>query len=232
MLKSFSQRKTAPKWYCQFHLSDYLTLLHIPFSLILMACVVIGATMAPELFIHRLVLAMIAIFCGLQGAHFLDEIKGHPWNTKISDRKLYTIGFSFIGIGAAIGIYLSLTVSLLLIPFIAAIIFFPIAYSLELWQEKFHNPFWYGISGGFLVSFGSYFLQDQRITVPALLMSVAMGIQGKHLLILYQGTKSDNTRDISWISLKRSMLVLTFTALALLAMRLTQGHEELKGFLP
>ena len=221
MIKSVSQSKTAPQWYCQFHISDYMTLLHIPFSAFLMACVVIGASMASELHIDRLILALIAVFCGLQGSHFLDELKGHPWNTKISNQMLYTIGFLCISIGAAIGIYLSLTVSLLLIPFIAAIIFFPIAYSLELWQEKFHNPFWFGISGGFLVCYGSYFLQDPTISAHALLMSVAVGIQAKYLLILYEGTKSDPTRDISWNSLKGIVFVWIFLALALLVMRLS-----------
>ena len=220
MIKCFSQTLTAPQWYRQFHVSDYTTLLHIPFSIILMSCVAIGATMAPNLSLNRLALSLIAVFCGLQAAHFLDEVKGHPWNTHISDRKLYTIAFSFLSIGVIIGIYLSITVSLILTPFILAIIFFPIAYSLELWQEKFHNFFWYGISGGFLVSLGSSLLQDQTLTMPALLMAVAIGIHGKYLLILYQGTKSNATREISWTLLKGNVLVLMFTASALLATKL------------
>jgi hypothetical protein len=177
--------------------------------------------MAPKLSLSRLTLSLIAVFCGLQGAHFLDEVKGRPWNTHISNRKLYTIAFTFLSVGAAIGIYLSVTVSLLLTPFVLSLIFFPIAYSLELWQEKFHNPFWYGISGGFLVSLGSSLLQDQTLTAPAALMAVAIGVHGKYLLLLYQGTKSDTTRELSWTMLKGNVLVLVFTALALLTTKLT-----------
>lgn len=221
MIKSVTQRITAPEWYRQFHFSDYMTLLHIPFSLILLSCVVIGATMAPKVSLHRLTLSLIAVFCALQGTHFLDEVKGHPWNTQISDRKLYTIASLFLTLAATIGLYLSITVSFLLLPFILVIIFFPIAYSLELWQEKFHTPFWYAISGGFLLSLGSSLLQDQALSLPALLMAIAIGIHGYFLLLLYQGTKSEATREISWTMLKGNVFFLLFFASALLATRIS-----------
>lgn len=219
MVKGISQEKTAPEWYKKFHISDHMTLLHLPFSGIVMAFVVIGATMANEVHINRLILALMGVFSALQSSHYLDEIKGHPWNTKISDRLLYLTGFAFLAIGAAIGIYLSLTVSLLIAIFILPALFFPVAYSLELWKDKFHNPLWFGVSWGALTYLGSYFLQSLTINLVAIIMSIAIGIQSAYILILYEGTKIEKTRNISWNVLKGTVLLWIFIALAMLAMK-------------
>jgi hypothetical protein len=215
MIKGVNQRDKAAKWYRRFHVSDYVTLLHLPFSTVVLDFAVIGAVMAQTVLFDRLILTSIGVFFAHQGSHYLDEIKGHHWNTKIPNRILYGLSFLFLAVGAAIGVYLSLTVSFLLSIFIIPLIFFPTSYSLELWNDKFHRPIWFGVSCA-LICIGSFFLQTLTVSLVSLLMAVAIGIQGTYIIILYEATKKDKTRALAWNALKGIVLLWTFVALALL----------------
>lgn len=216
-----SQRKNAAKWYSRFGVSDVMTLVHVPFSSIVMSFVVVGAAMSETLHLDRLALALAAVFLALQGAHFLDETKGHHWGTKLSTRTLMLTGLVLLAAGAVLGVYLSLTVNALLLLFLFPMVFFPLAYNLELWKEKFHNPLWFGVSWGALVCLGSFFLQSSSITVFSVLMSTAIGIQSAYILVLYEKTKEEKVRELSWRILKGTVVVWNLIALAMLLARLT-----------
>jgi hypothetical protein len=216
-----SQRKNAAKWYSRFGVSDVMTLLHVPFSSIVMSFVVVGAAMSETLHLDRLVLALAAVFLALQGAHFLDETKGHHWGTKLSTRTLMLMGLALLAAGAVLGVYLSLTVNALLLLFLFPMVFFPLAYNLELWKEKFHNPLWFGVSWGALVCLGSFFLQSGSITAFSVLISTAIGIQSAYILVLYEKTKEEKVRELSWRILKGTVVVWNLIALAMLLARLT-----------
>lgn len=180
---------------------------------------VFGATTAKTVYPDRLVLSALGVFFALQGAHFLDEIKGHHWSTKISDKTLYISGFTFLGIGAFVGIYLAWTVNLWILAFVPPLIFFPIAYNLEIWKEKFHNTLWFGISWGGLVYLGSYYLQSSTIDLFSILTSVAIGINSASILMLYEGTKTEKTRALAWNVLKGLVLFWNLIALAMLTLK-------------
>jgi hypothetical protein len=100
--------------------------------------------------------------------------------------------------------------------FILPLIFFPISYGLELWDDKFHRPLGFGVSCA-LVYIGSYFLQTLTISLFSLLMSVAIGIQGTYIIILHEATKKNQTRALAWDVLKGIVLLWTFVALSMLA---------------
>jgi len=219
MIKGVSQREKAASWYRKFHVSDYVTLLHLPFSAAVVAFAVIGAAMAPDVYVGRLIPAVVAVFLAHQGSHYLDEIKGHPWGTMIPDSSLYAIGFSFLAVAMAIGIYLSLTVSLFLLAFMAAMIFFPISYGLELWRDRFHGPLSFGLSGA-LVCLGSFYLQSLTVTGFSVIMSAAIGVQSMYIIILYEKTKVEETRTLAWGVLKGIVVMWIFIALAFVMMRL------------
>jgi hypothetical protein len=189
MSRTCLQRRDAAGWYGRFGFSDFTALLHLPFVSVAMAFVIIGAALSTAFFVDRLLLAMLAVFFAMQGSHFLDETKGHHWGTKFSNKNLLTAGFCFLFVAATIGVYLSLTVSLLLFLFLAPMIFFPVAYNLELWNSKFHNPLWFSLSWGTLVLLGSFFLQSTQITLVAVLMSAAVGVQSAAIFTLYESTK-------------------------------------------
>lgn len=215
MIKGVSQREKAAKWYRKFHFSDYTTLLHLPFSSVVLDFAVIGAVMAQTVYVDRLVLTAVGVFFAHQGSHYLDEIKGHHWNTKIPNNVLYGLSALFLAVGAVIGVYLSVTVSYLLSLFIIPLIFFTISYSLELWNDRFHQPLWFGVSCA-LVCIGSFFLQTMTVSLFSLFMAVAIGIQGTYIIILYEATKKSQTRALAWNALKGIVLLWNFVALAML----------------
>ena len=67
--------------------------------------VVIGAALAPELPVNRLVWGLIAFALALGvGAHALDELHGHPLRTAIPDKVLIALAVVSIGAAAAIGV--------------------------------------------------------------------------------------------------------------------------------
>ncbi len=214
MIKGVVQRDKSAKWYRRFHVSDYAVLLHLPFSSVVLAFVVIGAMMAQHIYFERLLLAMVGVFLAHQGSHYLDEIKGRHWKTVIPNRTLYALSFLFLITGAIIGIYLAFTVTLLIALFIIPMVFFPMSYSLELWNDRFHGPLWFGISCA-CVCVGSFFLQTLTISLFAMLMSIAVGIQGTYIIILYEATKSNKTRALAWNTLKGIVVLWNLIALSM-----------------
>ena len=217
--KNASQRETAAGWYRRFHLTDYVTLLHLPFAATLISFAIIGSAMAPSLDFGRMAMALVAVFFAHQGSHYLDETRGHPWNTKIPNSTLYALGFLFLAIGVAAGIYLLFSVSLILVFFFIPLVFFPIAYSMELWKGRFHSPLSFGISGA-LVCLGSYFLQSLGISPASVLMSAAICIQCIYIIVLYEKTKEGMTRNLAWSTLKAIILIWLFIAASFLLMKI------------
>ena len=71
---------------------DYVTLLHVPYTLWHLSYVVIGAALAPVWLPGRLgaTLAAFALALGI-GAHALDELRGRPLATQIPDRVLWLL---------------------------------------------------------------------------------------------------------------------------------------------
>jgi len=63
---------------------DYVTLLHLPYTLWHLSYVAIGAALVPELAANRLLwgLGAFALALGV-GAHALDELRGRPLQTEI-----------------------------------------------------------------------------------------------------------------------------------------------------
>ncbi len=217
--KTDLQRKTAASWYRRFHFSDYAVLLHLPFSTVVLDFVVIGALLVQPIYVDRLILAAVGVFLAHQGSHYLDETKGRHWSTSISTRTLYILSLVLLITGAAIGIYLALSVSLWIAVFIIPMAFFPIAYSLEFWNGRFHGPIWFGVSCA-LVVLGSFFLQTLTLSLFSVLMSLAAGVQGTYIIILYEATKKDDTRALAWNTLKGIVLIWNLIALSLIAYRL------------
>src|SRR3954449_13289605 len=88
---------------------DYLTLLHPPYTLWHLSYVAIGAALAPGLTADRLLIALAAFFLAVGiGAHALDELHGHPLQTRISNRTLIALSVLSIGGAVALGLYASI----------------------------------------------------------------------------------------------------------------------------
>jgi hypothetical protein len=128
---------------------DFVTILHPPYTAWHLSYVALGAAAAPELHPDRLWAALGAFFLAVGiAAHTLDELRGHPLRTRLSDRTL-AVGAGVALAGAvAIGIAGLFAVSWTLLPFIAVGAFAVLAYNLELFGGRFHTDFWFAAAWG------------------------------------------------------------------------------------
>jgi hypothetical protein len=149
---------------------DWVTLLHPPYTVWHLSYVVIGAALAPELRVSRLLLALAAFFLAVGlGAHALDELNGHPLGPRLSDRTLAGVAAGSIGGAVAIGAYASLAWTPWLAPFVAAGGFLVVAYNLELAGGRFHSDLWFAVTWGALPLLATYLAVAERLDwAPAL----------------------------------------------------------------
>ena len=128
---------------------DYVTLLHLPYTLWHLSYVAIGAALVPDLEAERLLwgLAAFALALGV-GAHALDELHGRPLHTEIPRLVLIWLAAASLIAAVAIGIGAALAWTLWLLPFVAAGAFLVPAYALELLGGLFHTDLWFGLAWG------------------------------------------------------------------------------------
>src|SRR2546425_6001132 len=84
---------------------DYVTLLHPPYTAWHLSYVAIGAAAAPHLNGLRLGASVAAFFFAVGlAAHALDELKGRPLGTRISDRALRLIAGVALAAAVLLGV--------------------------------------------------------------------------------------------------------------------------------
>jgi hypothetical protein len=106
-------------------------------------------------------------------AHALDELKGRPLGTRLSDGTLTALAGAGLAGGVAIGIAGAITVSPLLIPLVAIGAFLALAYNLELFGGRFHNDTWFALAWGGFPAFTGYFACGLAIRPAGLLVAGA-----------------------------------------------------------
>jgi hypothetical protein len=128
---------------------DVVTILHPPYTAWHLSYVALGAAAAPVLHPERLWAAMGAFFLAVGvAAHALDELRGRPLRTRLSDTTLAVA--AGVGLAGAVGIGIAglFVVSWTLLPFVAAGAFAVLAYNLELFGGRFHTDFWFAAAWG------------------------------------------------------------------------------------
>jgi hypothetical protein len=152
---------------------DYVTLLHLPYTAWHLAYVAIGASLAPDLEVERLVAALVAFFLALGvGAHALDELNGRPLGTRISQRTLVGLAAVSIAGAVAIGLAAAAAWTLWLLPFVAAGSFLVLAYNLELFGGAFHSDLWFGLAWGSFPVLTAYLVAAEELAPEALLAAL------------------------------------------------------------
>src|SRR5215211_3891696 len=112
---------------------DLVTILHPPYTAWHLSYVALGAAAAPQLHPIRLWAALGAFFLAVGiAAHALDELRGHPLRTRLSDRTLAVLAAVALAGAVGIGIAGLFVVSASLAPLVAAGAFGVLAYNLEL----------------------------------------------------------------------------------------------------
>jgi hypothetical protein len=147
---------------------DYVSLLHAPYTLWHLSYVAIGAALAPELHVDRLLWTLLAFGLALGiGAHALDELRGRPLGTQIPERVLVGMAAASVATAAAIGIGAALAWTLWLLPAVAFGAFVVVAYNLELFGGRFHSDAWFALSWGAFPLLTAYLAAAERLAPEA-----------------------------------------------------------------
>ena len=155
-------------------LRDWWTLLHPPYTLWHLSYVAIGAATAAEVDLYRLGMSLLGFFLGVGlAAHALDELRGRPLGTSISDRVLQGLAIVSLAGASAVGVVGIVQVSAWLAAFIAAGTFLVVAYNLELFGGMFHSDLWFAVAWGGFPALTGAFAQDGRLEAEAVLVAGA-----------------------------------------------------------
>jgi hypothetical protein len=153
---------------------DWWTLLHPPYTVWHLSYVAIGAATAAQVDLYRLGMSLLGFFLGVGlAAHSLDELRGRPLGTSISDRALQALAIVSLAGAAAVGIVGVVQVSAWLAVFIAAGAFLVVAYNLELLGGSFHSDLWFAIAWGGFPALTGAFAQEGKLEIAAVLVAGA-----------------------------------------------------------
>ena len=156
---------------------DYVTLLHVPYTLWHLSYVVIGAALAPLWLPGRLGVALVAFALGLGvGAHALDELRGRPLATAIPGRVLSLLGAVSIAAAVGLGIAAAIVWWPWLLAFVAFGGFIVVAYNLELFGGAFHSDLWFALAWGSLPLLSAYAVAAEAVTRVAVAGAVFAGL--------------------------------------------------------
>lgn len=169
---------------------DFVSLLHIPYTLWHLAYVSIGAALAPELD-WRVFAGTIAAFgIGLGiGAHALDEVKSRPLGTGFSDRTLWLLGYGAMGVTFAIAAVGASEVSPWVYAWAAAGVLLAVGYALE-WPAV-HTDLGFALAWGAFPVVVGYWAQTRELSLSVVVVSMAAV-----LLSLAQRTLSTPARFV------------------------------------
>ena len=153
---------------------DFVTILHPPYTAWHLSYVAIGAAAAPRLNGARLGASVAAFFFAVGlSAHALDELKGRPLGTSISDRGLRAIAGVGLVVAVSMGAAGAVSVTPWLYAFVSFGIFIVLAYNLEMFGGRFHSDLWFAVSWGAFPALTGYFAQAETVRWPAILVAVA-----------------------------------------------------------
>jgi hypothetical protein len=151
---------------------DAVTLLHPPYTLWHLSYVVLGAAVAPAVHVDRLLAALGAFFLAVGiSAHALDELHGRPLGTRLPRRLLVALAAGGLAGALGIGLAGAATISLTLLPFVAAGGFLVVAYNLELFGGRFHDDAWFAAAWGAFPAFTSYWANGLSLHAAGVLVA-------------------------------------------------------------
>ena len=151
---------------------DYVTLLHLPYTLWNVAYVALGASLAPVFHTNRMLWTMAAFALALGvAAHALDELNGRPLQTRIPGWTLWTLAVCSLGGACAIGIGAASAWGWGLLGFVAVGAVIVPAYNLEWFGGAIHNAWGLAIAWGAFPVLTSYYAQAQTLRAEAFLVA-------------------------------------------------------------
>ena len=157
-------------------LGDFVTLLHVPYTMWHLSYVAIGAAMAPRIDTWHLVGTLLAFVFGLGiGAHALDELHDRPLSTRLSPRTLRMLGWGGLAAGGAIGIAGSVVISPVALAWAAAGVLLAAAYALE-WSRRVHSTIGFALAWGAFPVLVGYWAQTESLSLAVAVVAVAAAV--------------------------------------------------------
>jgi hypothetical protein len=149
---------------------DYITVLHLPYTLWNLSYVALGAAIAPQFHTGRMLWTMAAFALALGvAAHMLDELNGRPLKTRIGGGTLIGLSVLSLAGACAIGVWAAFAWGFGLLAFVAVGAFVVPAYSLEWFGGHLHNAWGLALSWAAFPVLTAYFAQAQTIRPEAVL---------------------------------------------------------------
>lgn len=160
---------------------EFWTMLHLPYTLMVLSFVVVGAAVAPHISWTVLAVTLVAYFLGLGiGAHLLDQLPGmgsryvRHWPTWA----LWTGGLLSIGAAVGIGIYGAIYLkSWGLVVLVGVQTVCAFGYPLApVFKGYLHRDSVFALSWGALPFLTSFYVQTLTITLAALLLAATFAL--------------------------------------------------------
>ena len=153
---------------------EYVTLLHLPFTVWHLSYVVLGAAIAPVLHPDRLAWTCLAFFLGVGlAAHALDELHDRPLRSRIPEGVLVGIAGTSLATAILIGGYAAVAIAMWAIPFVLFGGILVLAYNLEWSGGRFHSGLWFGLAWGAFPALTGYWANAERLDLEAFLIAGA-----------------------------------------------------------
>src|SRR5215210_9020399 len=158
----------------------FVGLLFLPYTGMCVSFAIIGSMLASEIAWDRVgAIALIYTLALGISAHVADSLgskKTKPWGSYFNKVQLLTIMVATLTAAYAIGLYYIV----LFVPLLAVIAvlegFFLFTYNYELWDNLFHNDFWFAVSWGSLPLLAGYIIQTNSISILALSAACLTGL--------------------------------------------------------
>jgi hypothetical protein len=162
---------------------ELYTILHLPYTSMVLSYVLIGAALSPRVYPERLSLALLAYFLGLGlSAHALNELNARHWGKALGKRELEAlflvplVGALSIGAYGMFVLYAAsgaLLAPLVLLGFIVLETFFLFAYNTDFSGGIFHSDVAFAFSWAALPTIISYYVNALTLAIVPVLMSLA-----------------------------------------------------------
>jgi hypothetical protein len=147
-----------------------VTLLHPPYTAWHLSYVAIGAALAPQFHLNRLLWALASFFLAMGvAAHALDELKGRPLRTAIPSSVLVVLAVVSLAGAVAIGVGAAYAWGYGLLVFVAIGAVAVPLYNLEL---AFHDLFGFALFWGAFPLLTGYFVEAQTLRFEAVVAAL------------------------------------------------------------
>jgi len=165
-------------------LREFYTILHLPYTSMVLSYILIGAGISPTIYPDRVALTLLAYFLGLGlSAHALNELHA-THGVEVLGRRELSVLFALSLIGAVvIGMYGMIELQMMSGSFVPAFaltvfmfleVFFLIAYNIEAFGGAFHSDLAFALSWAVIPTLVSYYVNSLVISAGAVLVALSM----------------------------------------------------------